>query len=97
MGKFRGSKNSIMALGLIMQQGGDAGVMAVEYLAKSLNYANPVISREAEEQLMKLKDPELIARLIAMIGSSDLDEKITAVLKKIDHPDAREFVEESGK
>jgi len=95
MGKFRGSKNSILALGQIMQRGGDSAVMAMEYLAKSLNYANPIISRCAEEQLAELKDPELIARLIAMIGSTDLDERITAVLKKVDHPDAREFIEKT--
>lgn len=95
LGKFRGSKSAILALGEIIRMGGEPAAVAIEYLAQALEHANPDVSRIAGEQLIGLSDADLIARLIGMIDNTDLDEKIMAVLEKIDHPEARQIVKKS--
>jgi hypothetical protein len=95
LGRFRGSKSSILALAQIMQRGGEPASVALEYVAKALAHANSDISREAEQQLSSLKDGELIAQLISMMDDPNLYHKILAILARIDHPDARQIVENS--
>ncbi|MBD3170375.1 MAG: hypothetical protein GF307_12900 [candidate division Zixibacteria bacterium] len=92
LGKFKGSKNSIITLGNIANMGDDASPQAVEYLTRALKHSNPEISDTAVEQLSRLKDPDLIARMVSMIDDAGLHGKIIQVLKKIDHPEAQEFL-----
>jgi hypothetical protein len=92
LGKFRGSKNALLALGEIVRRGGDAAVTAVEYLAYSLTHASPEICRCAEEQLATITNPDLIAHLVRMMENAELQHKVLAVLRRIDHPDARQII-----
>ena len=93
LGKFKGSRNAILALGQITKCGGEPAVIAVEYLAATLSYSNPDIVRCVEEQLSSIDHPALIARLISLMEKPELHDRIKAVLKKIDHPDARQVFE----
>jgi len=97
IGKFRGSPSAILALGEIMRRGGDAALAAVEYLAQALAHAGAEVRRTAEEQLVQVRDPELVARLVRMMEKAELHERILAVLRRIDHPDARQILESSEK
>lgn len=92
LGKFRGSKSSITALGEVMRRGGDAAKTAVEHLAKALVHTNPDICKTAEEQLVTISDPDLIAHLVSMIYNDELHEKIIYILQNINHPDAKEIL-----
>jgi hypothetical protein len=94
MGKFRGSPNAIMTLGQIMCRGGEAAATATEYLSQALNHASPEIRKLAEEQLLKLKDAGMIAHLIRLSERADLHDKVMMVLAKMDHPEARQFLED---
>ncbi len=96
LGKFRGSPAALLALGEIMRRGGEAALVAVEYLTQALAHANPEIRHTAEEQLLPIRDPELIAQMVRMMEKAELHEKILAVLQRIDHPDARQIVDSSG-
>lgn len=93
LGRFRGSKSAIVALGEIIRRGGDAGETALEYVAKGLTYSNKEVADAAHEELAKIEDGVLIAKLISLMDNSRLRDKILEVLKKIDHPDARQIVE----
>jgi hypothetical protein len=93
MGKFKGSTMAIHALGVIMKQGGDSAVQALEYIANGLKYASEEVSSSAYEELIQIKDPDLISKLIGLMEDDELAPKILEVLKKIDHPDARQVVE----
>jgi len=97
LGKFKGSRNAILALGQIMKCGGETGVAAAEYLAATLSYSNPDIVRCVEEQLAEINDPGQIARLIGLMEKPELHDRILNVLKKIDHPDARQVIEKEDK
>ena len=97
LGKFKGSRNAILALGQIMKFGGETGIAAVEFLAAALSYSNPEIVRCVEEQLIGTKDPGQIARLIALMEKPELHDEILRVLKKIDHPDAKQVIEKDDK
>jgi len=97
LGKFKGSRNAILAMGQIMKYGGEAGVTAAEYLAASLSYSNPEIVRCVREQLNGVNDPRQIARLISLMEKTELHDSILDVLKNIDHPDARQVVEKEDK
>ena len=93
MWKFRGSRNAVLALGEIMHRGGEAGDVALEYLAQILAHANEEISRLAHVQLKTIKSAEQLGRLIGMMDHTNLHDRILAVLREIDHPDARQIVE----
>jgi len=93
LGRFRGSKSAIVALGEIIRKGGDAAETAIEYVAKGLTYSNKEVAEAAQEVLAKLTDGVLIAKLISLMDNSRLRDKILDVLRKIDHPDARQIVE----
>ena len=95
LGKFRGSPNAIVALGRIIEHGGEAAAVALEYVAQGLAHASPDVAAAAHEHLRRLTDADLIARLIGLMEDSDLHDKILAVLREIDHPDARQVVESS--
>jgi len=43
LGKFRGSKSAIIALGEIMRRGGEASLIALEYLVQGLDHSSPEI------------------------------------------------------
>ena len=92
LGKFRGSKSAMKALGEVLQRGGTAAHSAVEQLAKGLLHANQEIVQEAEKQLSGIKDPNLIALLVRLIQNKELHDKILGILRRIDHDDAREIV-----
>ena len=94
LGKFRGSKSAIIALGEIMKRGGEASLIALEYLVQGLDHSNPEISNTAENQLASIKDPELIAQLVRILGKTTPSDKILSVLKRIDHPDARQIIKD---
>ncbi|MBN2226696.1 MAG: hypothetical protein JW763_04975 [candidate division Zixibacteria bacterium] len=93
LGKFRGSPAALLALGEITRRGGEAAQVAVEYLTQALAHAKTEIRLTAEEQLVPVRDPELIAQMVRMMEKAELHEKILAVLKRIDHPDARQIVD----
>lgn len=96
--KFRGSMSAIMALGEIMRSAdGDAAGVALEYLAQALAHANEGIARAAHRELATLKNARLISGLIGMIGEASLHDKILAVLRDIDHPDARQIVDSADR
>jgi hypothetical protein len=97
LGKFRGSKNAMKALGELLHRGGTAAHSAVEQLAKGLLHANLEIAQEAEKQLISIKDPDLIALLVRMIQNKELQDKVLSILRKIDHEDAREIVNKYNK
>jgi hypothetical protein len=92
LGKFRGSRNALIALGDIMRMGGEPASIAVEYLTQALRHSNPVISSTAREQLVSIREADLIARMVSMIDDSALRDKILEVLREIDHPEAREIL-----
>jgi len=92
LGKFRGSKSAMQALGEVLKRGGSAAHSAVEQLAKGLLHANPEIEQEAAKQLSAVKDADLITQLVRMIQNKELHDKILGILKQIDHDDAREIV-----
>ena len=94
LGKFRGSKNAIIALGEILKRGGEAALIALEYLVQGLDHARAEISKTAEDQLSSINDPELIAQLVRILDKTTPSDKILAVLKRIDHPDARRIIED---
>jgi hypothetical protein len=95
LGKFRGSPNAIVVLGRIVEHGGEAAPTALDYIAQGLAHANQEVAAAAHDQLRGLKDADLIARLIGLMEDSDLHDKILAVLREIDHPDARQVVDSS--
>jgi len=95
MSKFRGSKNAILALGEIMRQGGESALTALEQLAQSLGHASPAIKKTAGDQLATMTKGEHVSHLIRLSTQIDLHEKILAVLQRIDHPEARQFVEKN--
>lgn len=97
MGKFRGSPNAILTLGAIMRRGGETASTAIEYLVQALNHANPEIRKCAEDQLVSLKEAGMIAHLIRLSERSDLHDKVMMVLGKIEHPEARQFLEDKGR
>ncbi|MCD6161167.1 MAG: hypothetical protein J7K40_01995 [candidate division Zixibacteria bacterium] len=94
LGKFRGSKSAIFTLGEIMRRGGEASLIALEYLVQGLDHSNPEISGTAEDQLSSIKNPELIAQLVRILDETTPSEKILSVLKRIDHPDARQIIKD---
>ncbi|MBU0983848.1 MAG: hypothetical protein KKA42_08260 [candidate division Zixibacteria bacterium] len=96
LGKFRGSKNAMLALSEILKRGGEAGDIALEYLAQGLVHPNRAVSEAAHGELCKLADGRQISRLVAHMDKSELDARILAVLKNIDHPEARQIVESAG-
>ncbi len=92
MGRLRGSVNAIKALGQIMRRGGEGGPVALGYLAQSLVHANSSVRDNAERELGQLTDTDLIVQLIRLLDNAALHERIMEVLKKIDHPEARQIV-----
>lgn len=92
LGKFRGSTSAMNALGEIMRRGGEAGIVALENLANSLIHANKAVREEAHRQLVTLSDTGQITHLIRLMDKAPLQDSIIAVLKEIDHPDARQTV-----
>ena len=92
LGKFRGSRNAIAAIGEIMRQGGESATLAVQYLAQALVHANEDVRRCAEEQLATISSGSLVAELVQLMDKAALHEKIVGVLRRIDHPDARQIV-----
>lgn len=97
LGKFRGSPAAMKAMGYIIDRNGEAGLMAVEYLAQGLIHANTHVAEAAREELRKLRDGELIRHLIGMMDKSSLHGAILDVLKGINHPDARAMVEKTDR
>ena len=93
LGRFRGSKNAILALGEIVRQGGEPAILALEKVTQGLAHANPQVSEAARAVLVDLDDPGLITRLIAMMDNEKLHDRILAVLREIDHPDARQIID----
>lgn len=91
LGKFRGSKSAMLALGEIMRRGGEPSLPAVEYLAQALIHANEEVRQAAEDQLATMKSSELIAHLMQLTDKAILHERVLAVLRRIDHPDARQI------
>ncbi|MCK5124648.1 MAG: hypothetical protein KAR42_00185 [candidate division Zixibacteria bacterium] len=95
LGKFRGSPNAMKALGEIMKRGGDAAVIALEQLTQGLVHANVEVQKASFEQLAALADTGLVLHLIRLMDKAPLHDPITAVLKEINHPEARQII--SGK
>jgi len=95
-GKFRGSKNAILALGEIVRMGGESALGAIDYLTISLRHANPEICKCAADQLTGLSDVEQISHLIRLMDNAQLHPKILAVLERINHPEARRIVEQES-
>jgi len=93
LGRFRGSPNAISALGDIMRHGGEAGVVALEYLVQALGHGNREVANAAQAELAGLNDGELIAHLIGMMENASLQGEILKVLRGLDHPDARQAVD----
>jgi len=93
LGKFRGSPNAIKALGNIMNRGGEAGTAALEYIAQGLVHANSAVRAAAVAELENLTETRLVVHLIRMLETSSLHAAIIEVLKKIDHPEARQIIE----
>lgn len=96
LGKFRGSPQAIVALGHLIQRGGDAAAVALEYVAQGLVHRNPNLADAAQAQLTRITDGALIAKLVGMMDRSDMAKEILNVLKQIDHPEARQVVEAAG-
>ncbi len=96
LGKFSGSKSAITALGEILKMGGEPASIAIEYLARGLSHSNPAIRECAAEQLSSITDGSLVAKLISMIDDTELHKRIIEVLKRINHPDARQFISRKG-
>ena len=95
LGKFRGSASAMKTLGEIMRHGGDAALVAVEYLAQGLAHAAADIRRTAAGQLKGLTETGLIIHLIRQMDNAALHDHILNVLREIDHPEARQMVEKS--
>jgi len=94
LGKFRGSKSAIIALGEIMRRGGEASLIALEYLVQGLDHSSPEISNTTGDQLASIRNPELIAQLVRILDKATPSEKVLSVLKRIDHPDARQIIKD---
>ncbi|MEZ5360334.1 MAG: HEAT repeat domain-containing protein [Candidatus Zixiibacteriota bacterium] len=93
LGKFRGSTNAMHALGDIMRRGEEAGFVAIESLANGLIHANGAVRTEAHRQLATMTESGQILHLIRLMDKAPLQDAILAVLKEIDHPEARQIVE----
>jgi len=63
IGRFKRSEKALMALGTIARGGGEAGGLAVEYLASALRSANPDPIACAEKELAEIDSPEARAAL----------------------------------
>ncbi len=96
LGKFRGSKGSLESLGEILSLGGESAAIALEYLVLGLTHANPDIRKLAEDKLSTIDSPELITHLVRLMEKAAYHDKIFNVLKRIDHPDAKQIVEGDG-
>ncbi|MDP8240898.1 MAG: HEAT repeat domain-containing protein [Candidatus Hatepunaea meridiana] len=92
LGRFRGSKGALTALGEIMRQGGEPAAQAVQYLAQALIHANKGVRQCAEDQLATISKGELVAELVRYMDKTELHKRILAVLEHIEHPDARQII-----
>lgn len=92
LGKFRGSPSAMTALGQIVKAGGEGAGVAVENLAQALTHSREEVRQAAAGELAKLDNADLIAKLVGMMDRPGLHEAILAVLRKIDHPEARQVV-----
>ena len=93
IGKFRGSHNAILALGEIIKHSGEGAVIAIDYLAQALIHANAKVRQAAEDQLSELRQTEQVLHLIRMMDNTALHGRILEVLRRIDHPEARQLTE----
>jgi hypothetical protein len=93
LGKFRGSPSAMNALGQIMRTGGEGAAVAVENLAQALTHGREEVRQAAADELAKLNNADLIAKLVGMMDRPGLHGPILNVLRKIDHPEARQVVE----
>ena len=91
IGKFRGSPHAIMALGEIIKYGGEAALIAIEYLAQALIHANADVRKAAEDRLAGLTQTELVLHLIRLMNNAALHDRILEVLQRVDHPEARQI------
>jgi hypothetical protein len=89
IGRFRRSEKALKALGTIALKGGDTGGLAVEYLCKALDSANPKLAKVASDELAVLTDPELVSTLIHSMDDPKRGALIREVLKRIDTLEAR--------
>jgi hypothetical protein len=94
IGRFRRSETALKALGTIARQGGETGGLAVEYLCSALGSANPKLASCAEEELVALKDRELVDCMIRSMDNPSLREPLRRVLQQIGTPEARAAVGE---
>lgn len=93
LGKFRGSPSAMTALGQIVRSGGEGAMVAVENLAQALTHNREEVRKAASAELIGLDNADLIAKLVGMMDRPGLHEPILEVLRKIDHPEARQVVE----
>lgn len=91
LGRFRGSKSAIKAMGQIMRSGTEASEQATEQIAQGLIHANGSVRQAAEKELVTIKDGQLVAVLVRLMDNAELEQPIKNVLAQIDHPDARQF------
>ncbi len=89
IGRFRRSEKALRALGTIARQGGETGGLAVEYLCSALASANPKLAECAVEELVVLRDPELVDCIIRALDNPNLREPVREVLRRIGTPEAR--------
>lgn len=94
IGRFRRSEKALRALGAIARRGGQAGEMALEYLCRALASSNTRIRQVAEQELGRLRRPELVAQLATSLDDPRLAEPIERILRAIGTPAARQALGE---
>jgi len=66
-----------------MRRGGEASLIALEYLVQGLDHSSPEISNTAGDQLASIRNPELIAQLVRILDKTTPSEKVLAQLVRI--------------
>jgi hypothetical protein len=96
IGRFKRSEKALKALGTIARKGGETGGLAVEYLCSALGSANPRLVECAADELVQLREPDLVDCVIRALDNPNLREPIREVLGRIDTPEARAALGASG-
>lgn len=96
LGRFRGSEKALRALGTITRKGEEIGGLAVEYLTRSLGSRNPRLAGCAADELVRLRDPEMVRVLARGLDDPELSEPTREVLRRIDTPAARAALGQDG-
>jgi hypothetical protein len=93
LGRFRGSERALRGLGTIARKGGEAGGLAVEYLARALGSRNERLAGRAVDELATLKDAESVSILVRCLDDPGLEPRLHEVLERIDTPQARAILD----